>query len=414
MIGKNLTDVNGRTYRVLREIGAGGQATVYAVREQRSGAEAAAKLAHPTVVTPATSVRLAALCRLSLSTRSPALVAPTTMLRPSDGVGAIQPLAQGEPLETLFENPAFTLPQAFMLAIALARAVDVLEKLGVAHGDLSGSNIFVRWNGHFFEVQLLDLDNAAMPGAPAPEFLGQAPWAAPELLTGARRTSIESDRFSLAVVVHQLLTKRHPFAAHPSANGAFDAYVDLLKTATWMEDPACARVATQVDGVPVSALSREIHTLFRKGLNVDPAGRPSADTWARTLDAALRSAFACDTCGKVFVDELTRTHCPWCAVAAPSFALHVKGLGNVSLAAIYTTLGRDALGGDPRISREHVLFRRVGFSLVARCLSGNGLAVQTPSGWIELKRGETAHLTAGTWLRFARGVEGLVCEQPQN
>lgn len=411
MIGTVLFDATGRSYRVLRKLGEGGQGVAYAVEDERTRAEVVAKINHPKASTPVDVARLDALCDLALSTRSAALCAPMSRLRDRHGVGSIQRMARGVALATLYENPTYTLQQGLMIAAALTRAVATLEAAGLAHGDLSSNNILVHWNGTFFESNLIDFENAVIPGAPAPTFLGQEPFLAPELAITGGAPTLESDRFALAVVLHQLLYLRHPFAAVPAANQDPSSYVEFLKTATWVEDPMAARVVAQTEGRPVGVLSRDLQALFRSALEVDPARRPAAERWTKLLERALYHLFACDSCGQGCVNEKTRVRCPWCGASVPSFAFHINGR-LVPIVGTYTTIGRAKIGGDEKISREHLRFEREGFALRVRCLSANGAAVQTDEGWVELKEGEELGVSPGMWLRITKGVEGLVCESP--
>lgn len=411
MIGTVLQDVIGRLYRALRVLGVGGQGTVYAVEEEVRRLELAAKIYDPTMVTQVTVPRLDELCRLQLSAKSPAICAPIVRLHERHGVGSIQPLARGVALSTLFEQPTYTLQDGLMIATALSRVLSLLERLGVGHGDLAPNNIFVHWNGTHFEVYLLDFDNAVIPGAPKPTFLGQEYYLAPEVALTDSAPTLESDRFAFATIVHLLLLLRHPFSEVPEANQDAAGYLAFLKTASWVEDPMAPRVMTQLVGRPVGVLSRDLQALFRAALEVDPKGRPTFDRWTKLLETTLHNLYVCDACGQSFVNERTRVRCPWCSMLAPTFAFQVNGR-SIPLSGTYTKIGREKIdSGDMTVSREHVVFERLGFALVARCLSDNGIAVQTDKGWVELKITENIGVSPASRVRLTQKTEGLICDE---
>lgn len=406
-VGQTIEDVRGTRYRVEREFPPGGQGIAYAVTEEATGRAAVAKAYHPAVATAEAAARLDALIKLDLPSRSPALCGPTARLDPRHGLGAVMPRAEGTPLEELFESASFTLVDALGAAAALCRAITVLERIPAHHGDIARSNVVVRGRGRHHEVFLIDFDNAGLPGVAAPSFMGQDLYAAPELLAGRGKPTAAGDRFSLAVLLHEILLGRHPFASVTAAGMGFADYVALLQTTAWPEDPAGAAEDPGPGTVPTGVLPRSLHALFRRALQPDPARRPEAAAWARACEEALGQVFRCGRCGQHFVNEAARFACPCCGAAAEPFVLHVAGR-MILLAGMSTVLGRDELAGPLTVSRRHAAFLRKGFALFVRNLSPNGLAVRTPAGWAELKEGQEADLSDGDTVRFAPGTEGTV------
>lgn len=409
--GQVVVDTAGRSYLVGPELAAGGQGVILDALELKTNERPVLKVYYPNVATPDACTRLDALIALNLSARSPALCAPIARLASGYGlVGAVQPRAQGEPLEDLLQSGTCGLPEAVGIGIALCRALMVLDDLGVAHGDLAASNILVKLVGDYYEISLLDFDNASIPGAPAPTFRGQDLYAAPELLSGSASATVTSDRFALAVLLYEVLYGRHPFAVATQGPVDFTAYVAMLSQATWKEDPIEGTCPDTLPGLPVGVLPRAVHALFRAGLQVDPLARPSARAWEHALRGVLDELFICDACSKAFANDPACFACPWCSAPADALELQINGR-SIVLDAMTTIVGRDDVGADTNVSREHVALRRRGFALVVLCLSANGLGVQTAGTWRVLAKGEEVVASVGDRIVFAAGVEGLLSKR---
>ncbi len=402
-------DTMGNHYTITREIAAGGQGTIYAVQHESTGAPAIVKLWHQNNVTAEAEARLDALIALRLPARSPALCGPIARVDPSFGLGSVQPFAEGESLEDHFEHTTYSLVSALGIAAALTKGLATLENCGLSHCDIAASNVMVARRGTTYFAQFVDFDNCKVPGAPEPAFVGQEMYLAPELLAQRADPSRATDAFALAVLLHLILLRRHPFASLFAAQQDFAQYATYLASrASWLEDPALGRPAPADAVVLVATLPRQSYDIFRRALQTDPTVRPRASEWASVLTEALDGVYRCG-CGQEFVNDPTRFRCPACGAAAKPFGLHVGGRV-LSLATMNTVVGRDALGGHPSVSREHAIFERRGFELRVTNLSGNGLAVRDANGWAVLRKGEVRALGPGDRIRFALGVEGIVCE----
>ena len=114
----------------------------------------------------------------------------------------------GGTLEDRLRDGPLAPSQAVSVAARLADALAALHEKGFLHGDVKPSNIGFTSEG---SPKLLDfglahaVDDAAMVG-------GTLPYLSPEVLTG--RTAEEADDvWSLSVVLYEMVSGRHPFAA---------------------------------------------------------------------------------------------------------------------------------------------------------------------------------------------------------
>ncbi len=404
---ETLRDTNGRTYRVEAFLARGGQARTLRVTERRSSAPFVAKIFHPQYSNETTRRRIAWLIGAELSRRSPALAGPYAELRHRDGVGYLMPLLPGRSLDEEMANPTWTLVGGLGIGAAIAFAVATLEGIGIAHGDLSAANVlFSRDGAGVPNVTLIDPDNFAYPGLPPPPMVGAKPYWACEMLRGAA-PSVESDRYSLAVLAHEILYLRHPLASAVPPDADESAYDAALASVRWFDDPAGASKAGDPPpaGYPAGILDVATKRLFRRALVSQREDRPTAAEWAQVLTRALRRVWECDRCEVQCVNDSSRRSCPNCGHEPPALSLVVEGGARISLAAPVTVLGRQNLGAGLAISSTHLVVRRHGLEYRVEDISTNGSFLLTRHGWERIPKGREVLVGRGRRVRFAGEVE---------
>lgn len=164
------------------------------------------------------------------------------------------------------------------LGVRLAEALAFLHERQLCHRDLKPSNVLLGPDGC---PRLLDFNLAAERDTRA-ALGGTVAYAAPEHIRAllAPRSSPppdeRADLFSLGVMLHELLTGRHPFG-RPAP--------DLTK-----EEMAQVLLARQKAGCPLPqtrGLNRAAARLISRCLALDPAARPTAVELADGLRKAL-------------------------------------------------------------------------------------------------------------------------------
>ncbi|WNG31969.1 protein kinase [Cystobacter fuscus] len=125
-----------------------------------------------------------------------------------------------------------------------------------AHRDVSPSNILVSREG---EVKVTDFGIARIEGVSVGSqpgtFKGKLPYSAPEVLQGEPATAA-SDQFALGIVLHELLSGRHPFEPGES------------------EDPmALALAIIQQEPAPLPEAPPALHAVILRALARAPAQR---------------------------------------------------------------------------------------------------------------------------------------------
>lgn len=317
-------DQHGRPLPLVRLIGKGGQAEVWA-----SEGRIAVKLMHARGPRSASRVRsrIGVVRRLNLD--GVPISRPLDLLEQPD-VGYSMELLDGMmPVKRLAVPPTdsdmldwhtSTGGQVRRLRV-LARAAGALAELharGLVYSDPSPDNVLISEDGRYTEVRLVDVDflqsesvvleSAATPG-----------YAAPEVFTQRSGVTGTSDAFAFAVIAFEVLTLTHPFLGDQVHHGE----VDMLDRAysgelPWIDDDADPSNRSSYglprDAILLGKLSDCARSAFTAGIR-HPKRRPSVGEWRTALHAAADMLLACATCGRDMNARLPS--CPWCRTAAP-------------------------------------------------------------------------------------------------
>lgn len=177
-----------------------------------------------------------------------------------EGVGPFMAMefVGGQSLETLIKEGApLSLEQKFRIAAGIAEALDHAHRLGVIHRDVKPANVMLTEDGR---AKLMDFGIAKREDAGLTQtgtFLGTPSYAAPEQIREGT-VAPQSDQFSFAVMVFELLSGKLPFPGN-SINTILYRIVN--------EPPA--------DPVPpVEGIVPEVwHRVFLKALAKEPEQR---------------------------------------------------------------------------------------------------------------------------------------------
>ena len=203
-------------YRDLREIGRGGQGTVYRGQQQSTGQNVAIKVLREPQPDPEDRARFLREVEVVASLAHPGIVKVLHRGEAADGrLYIVMELVEGLPFdEYAREQDVDTIVRQ---VVEIAEAVQHAHQRGVIHRDLKPSN--VRIDAHD-RPHLLDFGLAKpMGGAIATElvsrtglFLGSLPWASPEQLGGdANAVDARTDVYALGVMLYEALCGKTPY-----------------------------------------------------------------------------------------------------------------------------------------------------------------------------------------------------------
>ncbi|HEU0033664.1 MAG TPA: serine/threonine-protein kinase [Kofleriaceae bacterium] len=260
-------------WRVERELGRGGMASVYAVSHTRFGKRAALKLAHRSILgpdfTPATFLREARIVHIVDHPGMPDVFATGTY----DGRPylAMERLT-GETLGQLHDAGLLTRLAAVEYLLELCEVIAAAHQAGVVHRDLKLDNVFVQSTPGVGgrRVKLLDWGVARILGEDDPMkgmIAGTLTYVAPEQITGEEITQA-ADIYSLAVLCYHVLLGEPPFQATSD--------LDLVKKHLHGTPPSPQLMWPEIP--------QELAMLLTAMLAKEAAERPTIDEVARVLE----------------------------------------------------------------------------------------------------------------------------------
>lgn len=218
-------DVIGGRYRLERPIGAGGMGTVWAAQHLFEPTRCAVKVARidrsEAARSERTRARLLREAKIVGSLMHPHIVSLLDIGEVSPG-GALyfaMELLEGEPLaERLAREGRLDPLAARRVAIELTSALAAAHEVGIVHGDVKPSNVYLARGPSGSCVKLLDFGisrvhcegeqvaaSSALRGTPA--------YMSPELALGETDIDPRSDLWSVGVILYEMLSGRRPFDA---------------------------------------------------------------------------------------------------------------------------------------------------------------------------------------------------------
>ena len=216
-------------YRILEEIGAGGQGTVYKAADAKLGRTVVIK-----VLPPELTVKEANLKRFEREARlASALDHPNICtifdLNDIEGVHFIvMQFVEGKNVRELVSGRPLDLRSALSITIQVADALAAAHARGIIHRDIKAGNVMVSPAGQvkildFGLAKLLDSEGAGPGGIHHTDLTevgipyGTATYAAPEQARG-ERVDARADIFSTGVLLYEMLTGIWPFQGKTSVD----------------------------------------------------------------------------------------------------------------------------------------------------------------------------------------------------
>ena len=201
-------------YRLEREVGAGGMATVYLAEDLRHQRRVAVKVLRPDLSALLGGDRFLNEIRVTANLQHPHIL-PLFDSGDADGLlFYVMPFIEGEALsDRIAREKQLPVEEAVRIAREVAGALDYAHRRGVIHRDIKPANILLQ-DGTALVADFgiaLAVSNAG--GARLTETglsLGTPSYMSPEQATGGRQLDARSDVYSLGAVLYEMLTGDPP------------------------------------------------------------------------------------------------------------------------------------------------------------------------------------------------------------
>jgi serine/threonine-protein kinase len=276
--------LSGR-YRVERQLGAGGMATVYLASDLKHDRKVALKVLKPELAAVVGAERFLAEIRTTANLQHPHVL-PLHDSGEADGLlFYVMPFIEGETLrDRLDREHQLPVDEAVRIATNVAEALDYAHRHGVIHRDIKPANILLVDGKPVvadFGIALAVTSGSAGRMTETGLSLGTPHYMSPEQATGDAHVGPATDIWALGCVLYEMLAGEPPYAASTP-----QAVLGKIITA---EPPSVVEVRKSVPP--------NVDAAIRKALEKVPADRFGSA--AALADALENSAFIHDATARI-------------------------------------------------------------------------------------------------------------------
>lgn len=254
-------------YRIISELGAGGQGTVYQALDTKLGRTVALKLLPPEMASIDDTVRkrFRREAQLASSLDHPNICTVHDLIDADGASFIVMQFVAGQTVRELVGGRPLEVRTALRIAIQVCDALAAAHSKGIIHRDIKAQNIIVSENG---QATILDFGLAKLIGDGSEvkdqteitalgSPYGTPTYAAPEQSRG-EKVDHRADIFSTGVLLYEMLTGTWPF----QGKTAFEA-----RHAVLYDEPA---PMTEKRGSPIPA---KLEAIVSRALEKEPARR---------------------------------------------------------------------------------------------------------------------------------------------
>jgi serine/threonine protein kinase len=267
-------------YRIERELGAGGMATVYLAEDLRHDREVAVKVVRPDRFDPDVLTRFRAEIRTTARLNHPNILPLFDSGEVDGSLFYVMPVVAGESLKQRLEREGeLSSLESGRIAVAATRALAYAHEHGVIHRDIKPANLLL----HLGQTLVADFGIALVTGADqrltaTGISVGTPHYMSPEQLDETLEPDGRTDQYSLGCVLFEMLEGQPPFPKH-SAHATLVAHL----TQAPPHLASSGREAAAFDDVVQRALAKDPDDRF-----------PTMTAFADAIDRALAPAPAPD------------------------------------------------------------------------------------------------------------------------
>ena len=202
-------------YRIERELGQGGMATVYLAEDLRHGRRVAIKVLRPELSAVIGAERFLREIKTIATLQHPHILGLIDSGEVSGTAYYVMPFVEGESLrDRLKREKQLAIQDAVRLATEVAGALDYAHRHGVVHRDIKPENILLHDGSALvadFGIALAVSSVGSSRMTETGMSLGTPHYMSPEQAMGEREITARSDIYALGCVLYEMLTGEPPF-----------------------------------------------------------------------------------------------------------------------------------------------------------------------------------------------------------
>jgi serine/threonine-protein kinase len=234
--GAHLSDALADRYRIERELGAGGMATVYLAEDLKHDRKVAIKVLKPELAAVLGAERFVQEIKTTAALSHPHILPLFDSGEAGGFLYYVMPFIEGETIrEKLNRETQFGIDEAVRIASEVADALDYAHRHGVIHRDIKPENILL----HDGRPMVMDFGIALAVSAAAGGrmtetglSLGTPHYMSPEQATADKAITARSDIYSLASVLYEMLTGEPPHMGTSAQQIIMKIIAEPVKPAT--------------------------------------------------------------------------------------------------------------------------------------------------------------------------------------
>jgi serine/threonine-protein kinase len=211
-----LTAALADRYRIERELGQGGMATVYLAEDLRHGRKVAIKVLRPELAAVIGADRFVREIRTIAALQHPHILGLIDSGEVNGTAYYVMPFVEGESLrDRLSREKQLPVPDAIRIAAEVAAALDYAHRHGVIHRDIKPENILLHDGSALVADFGIALAVSSAGGSRMTETgmsLGTPHYMTPEQAMGEREITARSDVYALGVMTYEMLLGEPPFS----------------------------------------------------------------------------------------------------------------------------------------------------------------------------------------------------------
>ena len=215
-----LTESLAERYRLERELGQGGMATVYLAEDLKHGRKVAIKVLHPELSAVLGGERFLAEIKVTANLQHPHILGLIDSGEAGGLLYYVMPYVAGESLRArLARERQLPVDEAVRLSREVASALDYAHRQGVVHRDIKPENILLQDGAALvadFGIALAVHQAGGSRMTQTGLSLGTPAYMSPEQAMGEREIGPRSDVYALGAMTYEMLAGEPPFTGPSS------------------------------------------------------------------------------------------------------------------------------------------------------------------------------------------------------